>query len=855
MDIRNWGGPVPPAIPFPDPFMRYFTTILFLFAGLVAIGQVRPKDFPEKTSATGSDHIYSQGDGSDKKILFSTAKRYFTPDVRPAAVGYVPNETGNTSNLMEFVKDTNGDIWFIDAGGDAFMLFDASGGGGGTDDQSALEVPVLPSIPGIGASNVHDALAEHQGDIEALSNMVDTVSLVSSIAAYTGTATVLLVLDGGGAGFFALSGQTVNDDNGVWVKDGSSRQFRRVFDGPIDPRWYGADGTDTFDDLPSIQNAVNAGGTNGLPNHVHLTAGSYLVEDDVVKLRDGMLFTGDGDSTVLYITASHDGANTSQENGILGAYGTAGARISNVTIRDLQIKGAEGVGGNMNGIMMAFCDSCTVENTLVNRPRNYGIWFKESYAGSIINNKVHGGTESIEVSQTCKNINVRGNFVKGLGNKTINCVLIYGDARNINVSENHIDGTAGNHGIFISASVNGCRDVVLTDNHVVVENSGAAIKWPVIFEKNSLDTLENFTVKGGFLKGDDACIRVNQSCTGINVNNVFMESDSTEAIRFIPGAGMSNITISNCNIICKDGIHLGDASNVIFKGNVIDTKDRGDFVGSNSAHNVSYLDNRLTGGYLNIASNCIVSGNGVDSSGLAYSLYVQGDSSRVENNRVEKRLQVSGDYNSITDNYVNSDQIMNDVGTNNLKFGNKSINTSDPDVADLTGITNPRILVQGDSDLYSVEATHFEGGGGGGWTKISLPDTVASVSTDWGDITGMGMSLVSGKEYMVKIYATYTSDNTSSGAKFGWESEPGITAGTVLNRQATGTASTSIVKSGNTQTFTPSPNTTSHATEGTVLYDLLIIPTSSGTFIPRFGSELGTGIIVVREAKLLWREI
>ena len=87
-----------------------------------------------------------------------------------------------------------------------------------------------------------------------------------------------------------------------------------------------------------------------------------------------------------------------------------------------------------------------------------------------------------------------------------------------------------------------------------------------------------------------------------------MESDSTEAIRFIPGAGMSNITISNCNISCKDGVHLGDASNVIFKGNVIDIKDRTDFIGSNSANGVSYLDNRLVGGYLNIASNCIVSG-------------------------------------------------------------------------------------------------------------------------------------------------------------------------------------------------------------------------------------------------------
>ena len=508
---------------------------------------------------------------------------------------------------------------------------------------------------------------------------------------------------------------------------------------------------------------------------------------------------------------------------------------------------------------MAFCDSCTVENCSVDKPRNYGIWFKESFAGTILNNKVYGGTEGIEVSQTCGNINIQGNFVKGIASKTINCVLIYGDARSINVTANHIDGTAGNHGIFISASVNGCRGVVLTDNHVVVENSGAAIKWPVTFEKNSFDTLENFTVKGGFLKGDDACIRVNQSCTGINVNNVFMESDSTEAIRFIPGAGMSNITISNCNISCKDGVHLGDASNVIFKGNVIDIKDRTDFIGSNSANGVSYLDNRLVGGYLNIASNCIVSGNGVDSSGLDYSLYVQGDSSRVENNRVQKRLQVSGSYNSITDNYVNGNQIINDVGTNNLFFGNKSINTSDPDVADLTGITNPRIMVQGDNDLYNVDATHFEGGGGNVFQIDTLASPVSLIGGVWTDITGLSMSVEAGKYYIVNVFLDYTSTITSNGGWFGWNSSDGFTNGSIiLSNTASNTGSGSALsKSNGTKTFEPNSGAGNADDDGgnSVIYRVVIMPTATGTFQPRFRGESATTDLTITRGQIFWHEI
>ena len=683
------------------------------------------------------------------------------------------------------------------------------------------------------------------------STMVDTVQNVGDISNYTGSSGTLIVQDERRGGVFIISSQNVTDDNGVWMKDSNSRQFRRIVNGAISPLWFGATGDGVTDDLPALQNAVDAAGTNGLPNHVYLPNGDFLIEDDVLKLKSGMLFNGVGK---LIINTSHNGANVAQENGIIGAYGTVGSRISNVTIRDISIRGAESVGGNMNGIMMAFCDSCIVENCTVDKSRNYGIWFKESFGGSILNNKVIGGTESIEVSQSSKNVNIRGNFVKGLGGKTINCVLIYGDAVGVNISENHIDGTEGCHGIFISASTNGCRDILLRDNHVSVQNDGAAIKWPVVFEKNNLDTLENFAVMGGFLKSHDACIRVNGSVNGVSVDGVAMESDSTEAIRFIPGAGMSRISITNCNIDSKDGVHLGDASNVVFSNNSISMTNANSFVGSNSANDVNYTSNRLDGGYLNIASNCLVDGNGVDGSGLAYSLYVQGDSNRVESNRIEKRLQVSGDYNSITSNSVNGDQIINDVGSNNLFHGNKSINIVDPNVSDLTGIVNPKILVQGDSDLYNVDATHFESAGGG-FTKVSLTASVAQTGTTYLDVTGMGVALSANQDYYFTISLVYSPDVTTTGARFGWDySGTGTVSGTTVIRQATGTASTAVTKNGSEKTYEPSNGATTSATTSNVIYHVFVSTTTAGTFIPRFAAETG-GTITINQGKLIYQEI
>lgn len=100
----------------------FFLITFFAVACSVAFGQTKPRNFPEKTTASDNDAIYTQESGGDKKILFATAKKYFAPNANTIPIAYVPTPTGNALNRTEFVKDSLDRIWFIDGAGDGFLL-------------------------------------------------------------------------------------------------------------------------------------------------------------------------------------------------------------------------------------------------------------------------------------------------------------------------------------------------------------------------------------------------------------------------------------------------------------------------------------------------------------------------------------------------------------------------------------------------------------------------------------------------------------------------------------------------------------------------------------------------------------
>lgn len=85
-----------------------------MFFTVVACGQRRPLNFPEKSAAAGTDAIYTQEDGTAKKLLLDTARVFFAPGIYQ--IGYEIDSTG--LNIVDslrghFVEDNSGDKWYV----------------------------------------------------------------------------------------------------------------------------------------------------------------------------------------------------------------------------------------------------------------------------------------------------------------------------------------------------------------------------------------------------------------------------------------------------------------------------------------------------------------------------------------------------------------------------------------------------------------------------------------------------------------------------------------------------------------------------------------------------------------------
>ena len=86
--------------------------------------------------------------------------------------------------------------------------------------------------------------------------------------------------DGGGGTFVWNATDTRTADGGtiIAVTGIATGRWNRVYSGPLDPRWYGADATGTGDSTSAIQAALNAAAVSSIASgRVHMVAGTYKV--------------------------------------------------------------------------------------------------------------------------------------------------------------------------------------------------------------------------------------------------------------------------------------------------------------------------------------------------------------------------------------------------------------------------------------------------------------------------------------------------------------------------------------------------------------------------------------------------
>ncbi len=199
--------------------------------------------------------------------------------------------------------------------------------------------------------------------------------------------------------------------------------------------------------------------------------------------------------------------------------------------------------------MKNIISNCTIENTL-----------KSTKLGS-------GGNPAIFL---------RGSFNIVHGNRIRNWLgpgILGGDDSIID--NNTVINMADENGIYVS----GANRVIVTNNHI--ENFTAD---GIAFNSSEHCIAANNYIGGG----GNSCVRLQDGCDGINVENNRMVVDGTHAIRIFMNTGLdapSNVSINNNNIKCNNqavgnlivggpaNVGFGKYKNINISNNIIDNYD------------------------------------------------------------------------------------------------------------------------------------------------------------------------------------------------------------------------------------------------------------------------------------------
>lgn len=143
--------------------LRIHIAVLLLLCSLAGGAQVRPDQFPLKTTHTGTDfEIYSQYGGVNEKTTPFYLKYYYTPNVDSAWQAFTFTDSiGIADSLrMMFLKDNRGRVFYVDADGDALLLKDTAQAVGNVyalatlADTSTVASPVEGDIAVIGSDTL-----------------------------------------------------------------------------------------------------------------------------------------------------------------------------------------------------------------------------------------------------------------------------------------------------------------------------------------------------------------------------------------------------------------------------------------------------------------------------------------------------------------------------------------------------------------------------------------------------------------------------------------------------------------------------------------------------------------------------
>lgn len=177
-------------------------------------------------------------------------------------------------------------------------------------------------VGGLSSSNVQSAIVELDTEKVGKSELADTegaamvgydsinartvfdnarpIADYTALRAYTGRAAQVRITSTGISGFFYYdSGDTTSlDDGGTIIVASNGRRWKRLYDGAVNVKWFGAVGNGSTDDWNAFYNAL------AVSNSIYAPAGAYLISK-ALQLRSGKNLYGDGpEKTSIFRTST-----------------------------------------------------------------------------------------------------------------------------------------------------------------------------------------------------------------------------------------------------------------------------------------------------------------------------------------------------------------------------------------------------------------------------------------------------------------------------------------------------------------------------------------------------------------------
>jgi hypothetical protein len=190
------------------------------------------------------DYIYQQFAANGKMLSGGTIYFYQSGTLTPQTV--FADAAGTTPLGTSVTLSASGTaVIFLGPGAYRIWIKDANG------------VQVAPWVDGISSggfsgvpgTNASVAFVQNYGDVRALTSNPDLVYVAGTLAEG----------DGGQGWFQMIPGSSLSDDNGiVLVASASSGPYTRLFDGMIDPEWYGYQYNTTTDQTAAFVLAIAA---------------------------------------------------------------------------------------------------------------------------------------------------------------------------------------------------------------------------------------------------------------------------------------------------------------------------------------------------------------------------------------------------------------------------------------------------------------------------------------------------------------------------------------------------------------------------------------------------------------------